>query len=82
MFTNIEDLKKFIIWAKTQKLHSVEVEGVKFEISPYAFIDSIGEVPTPQTEPIETPTDEELLIMNENFQNKEDEDLLYHSSQP
>lgn len=83
MFNTIEEVKQFILWAKKNKLHSVDINGVKFEISPYAFIDTLGEVESTLTEePTEAPSNEELEIMQEEFQSKEDEDLLFHSSQP
>jgi hypothetical protein len=39
MFSNIKDLKEFIIWAKKEKITDLEVDGVKVKFSPLSIAD-------------------------------------------
>lgn len=38
MITNIDQLKKFILWCKDNKIKNMEVGGIKFEISELDFL--------------------------------------------
>jgi hypothetical protein len=81
MIKNIEELKALITWAKDNKVKHLELEGIKFELSEIAFIDSIQ---ANQSSPDFTQLTDEAKHETEKTkedQEKEDEDMLLWSSQ-
>lgn len=74
MFKDVEELKNFIIWAKSQKIKRIKVKTVEVEISDYAFIEDLV---TPQSQSTlstdEPPTPDEL----EKIKAEEDELLMW-----
>lgn len=72
MFTTIDQLKEFIIWAKSEKIQQVKVNNVEVTFSTLALIE---DTPISQSLKLSPPntTDAEKLKQEEN-------DLLFHSS--
>lgn len=70
MFKTIEDLQKFIIWAKSQKVKSLKIDNIEFELSELSFLpddqainlkEAIGDT-IADTEPLDTKEEEDLLF--------------------
>ena len=74
MLENLEDVKLFIEWCKEHKVKSFKIEGVQFELSELAFVESLQDY----GEKIQTKTDEEKFEKEQ--QDQEEEDLLFWSS--
>lgn len=79
MIKNLEELKSFILWAKGQKVKSVELAGIRIELSDHAFIEEyLNDTGTPlSSEPLDT--DKSLFDGTAEEAENEDE-ILYHSS--
>lgn len=74
MFKNVEELRDFILWAKSEKLKRIKVGEVEVEISDYALAEDL--LPsTSQTLSAEPQSAEELKRIK-----KEEEDLLMWSA--
>jgi hypothetical protein len=72
MFNNIEEVKSFIEWAKTQKIKSLKVGDVEVEISEISYVEELGE----QTEnPLQR---KDILAASK--ETTEDEELLFWSA--
>lgn len=90
MFKKQEELRAFIEWAISKKVARIKVGTVEVEISPLAFVDEAAfKLPTdPLEELLATP--ESHISPSRTFletvpkeeQDKEDEELLFHSSIP
>lgn len=90
MFKTQEELRAFIEWAISKKVARVKVGTIEVEISALAFIDEAAlKLPKdPLEELLATP--ESHISPSKTFletvpateQDKEDEDLLFHSSIP
>jgi tRNA(Leu) C34 or U34 (ribose-2'-O)-methylase TrmL len=74
MLKNLEDVKLFIEWCKEHKVKSFKIEGVQFELSELAFVESIQDY----AEKVQNTADESKF--EEEQQNKEDDELLFWSS--
>ena len=74
MITTIKELKEFILWAKEQKISSVKIGDIAFEVSNLALIEAT-DIPAYVEQPSTTGLNEQDL--NEQ---KEDEDLLMWST--
>lgn len=74
MFKTIQELKEFIEWAKTQQIQKVKLKGVEVEFSSYTFLPSLEQLPELSNGGASTLADLEPL------DEKEEEDLLFHSS--
>jgi len=74
MLENLEDVKLFIEWCKEHKVKSFKIEGVQFELSELAFVESLQDY----GEKIQTKTEEEKFEKEQ--QDQEEEDLLFWSS--
>jgi hypothetical protein len=74
MFNNIEDIKKFITWAKENKLKSFKIKDIEVEISELSFIEE-----EKQDELKEALGD--TLVDTETTDPKELEELLFWSAQ-
>ena len=70
MVKTVEELKELILWAKEQKISSIKIGEVAFEISAYALLDST----TPYTE---QPTTEGLSEPDETQKTEDDNDLYW-----
>lgn len=81
MFKTVEQLKEFIMWAKTQQIKQVKIKGVDVTFSDLALVEQY-EMNKSQSSVLGSvqemigsmPRTEEQL-------KKEEEDLLFHSSQ-
>lgn len=77
MFENVEEIKQFIVWAKSQGLKSVSIDNVKFEISDVTLADEfLNKAPENDQSPAFNKQD----WLAEQSDPNEDEDLLYHSA--
>jgi hypothetical protein len=76
MFKDISELKEFIKWAKAEKVVRVKTEQVEFEISALGLIDEES------SRNMEDSISKALGLTpsNPNEAMKDDEDLLFHSS--
>ena len=74
MLENLEDVKLFIEWCKEHKVKSFKIEGVQFELSELAFVETINDY----TEKLQTVADESKF--EEEQQRKEDDELMFWSS--
>lgn len=79
MFSNIEELKEFIIWAKKEQLQVIKVGDVEIHVSPQGLMPEAYDQPQGQM------LTEDILDIQEQAQKDEqdsqdtDEELLYHS---
>lgn len=73
MFENVEELKKFILWAKSEKIQSVKVGTLEVQFSALAL------APELYTNTIRQTSDAPEQTLE---QQNEDNELLYHSSIP
>lgn len=74
MFKNIDELKDFIIWAKSEKVKAVKVGEISVELSDLALTADLLDIETPKDLAMppastklpdgntETPEDEQLLF--------------------
>lgn len=76
MIKDLSDLKALISWAKKERVKSLELDGVKFELSDLAFIGDFNEADA--SDKLETAVDESKFENEQ--QNSQDEDDLYWSS--
>ena len=76
MIKDLNELKVFILWAKSQRIKSLELDGVKFELSDLAFIDQFNEANA--NDKLETAVDKSKFESEQ--QNNEDDEDLYWSS--
>ena len=76
MLENLEDVKLFIEWCNEHKVKSFKIDGVQFELSELAFVENIQDY----AEKIQTVSDESKF--EEEQQTKEDDELLFWSSNP
>jgi len=76
MLENLEDVKLFIEWCKEHKVKSFKIEGVQFELSELAFVENIQGY----AEKLQTVADESNF--EEEQQTKEDDELMFWSSNP
>ncbi|MBV6514138.1 MAG: hypothetical protein FMNOHCHN_03728 [Ignavibacteriaceae bacterium] len=72
IFQDVEQLKEFISWAKSQRVSKVRVLDVEVEFSALAFIDEVAPMPNLNNA---TSNIASLPDIPEN-----EEELLYHSS--
>ena len=82
-FENIEEIKEFLVWAKSERIKKIEVAGISAEFSDLAFVGDFADLSndksttTAELSSSTTPTD----IQEEPVNNEEtDEDLLFHSA--
>jgi hypothetical protein len=76
MLENLEDVKLFIEWCKEHKVKSFKIEGVQFELSELAFVENIQDY----AQKLQTVADESNF--EEEQQTKEDDELMFWSSNP
>jgi O-succinylbenzoate synthase len=73
MFSNIDQIKEFLEWAKSQGIQAVKVADIEVSFSPLAFL--------PQEDLKEiTNAGSATLAETDPNQAAEDEELLFHSS--
>jgi len=80
MITSINELKDFLLWARAQKLKSIEVAGIKAEFSELAHVESLPNV-LDETSPagVDRPAASAKLA-DGNKEIPEEEQLLYWST--
>ncbi len=80
MFKTSDELKDFIVWAKSERVQKLTVDGVTVEFSPLAFIGEFEEL----TE-AKTPTNENITVVGANVpdpamgSDATDDDLFWSS---
>lgn len=66
MFLDTEELKEFIVWAKSQGIQALTVGDVSLQFSPYALLEQAeGKAATSSADgkpPAESPSEEEDLL--------------------
>jgi hypothetical protein len=77
MFSNVEDLKSFLLWAKEQRIESVKAGEVEIKFSSLAFVGSFPELDEPAERPFVLSETAEISPETK----KEDEETLFWSSQ-
>lgn len=73
MFKTSEELKAFIIWAKSQGLKKAKVGDIEFELSELSYVNEM----TDKKEELDS---SKLLVDTENLDQKEQDELLFWSS--
>ena len=76
MLNNIEDVKLFIEWCKEHKVKSFKFDNIQFELSELSFIEDTQSY----TDELHTSLDESKFEADQ--QEKEDDELLFWSSNP
>ena len=79
LFTTTEELKDFIMWAKSQRLKSATIGQISFEFSELAHINDIESVPNVENVDVAAaPTSPKLP--GGNTQTSEEDELLFWSA--
>lgn len=78
MFKTAQDLKQFILWCKSQKVKAFKNDNIQFELSDIAFIETEISMSNELKDIDEF--DSKTLVDTDTESDKEDEDLLYWSS--
>ena len=76
MLKNMEDVKLFIEWCKEHKVKSFKSDNIQFELSELSFIEDTQAY----TDKLQTSLDESKFEADQ--QEKEDDELLFWSSNP
>lgn len=79
MIKTVSELQDLIVWAKAQKLKSVEVQGIRFEFSDLAHIEGLNDLASEPARDLSKPASSPRLP-DGNAQANEDEELLFYSS--
>ena len=83
MLQKLNEIQAFIKWCTINKVKSIKIKDLEFEISDYAFVEQLQ---NEQTQPQGTLSTENVLeeremsADTEQSQAKDDEDLLFWSS--
>ena len=79
MVTNIEELKKLIIWCKEQKVKAVKLADISFELSDLALVENLSSIEDViLNEDKKTVVQKDLVDSQDSKQ--EDEEDLYWST--
>jgi len=78
----INELKDLIIFAGKNRVKSIELSGVKFEMSELAHIDGITEQDMGTGRNTAVAASITSLVEDGALSDEEEEDLLFHSSRP
>ena len=73
MFKTPEELKKFISWARDNKIKRVKVDNLEFEVSDLAFVEDVQSIISQVVPAASNTTEPEAA-------KKEEEDLLFWST--
>lgn len=76
MFKDVSELKEFIAWARSQKVAKVKVADIEFEISALGLMDEESYNKTQSAISVALG----LPSLDPEQAKKEEEDLLFHSS--
>lgn len=76
-FDDIEKLKSFIQWCKSEKLARIKVKDIEFEFYPLSFLDDVEDVALTSEEISEHGT--KTLVDEEPVAPEDDPDLFYSS---
>lgn len=79
LIANVEELKSFILWAKSQKLKSASLGNVSFDFSELAFVNDIESAPDVETTDMAVPPNSPKLPGGD-ARPSEDDELLYWSA--
>ena len=74
MLDNLEDVKLFIQWCKSNKVKSFKIDNVQFELSELSFIENVEDY----TEKLQTDLDESKFEADQ--QKQDDDELMFWSS--
>lgn len=82
VFKDIEELKQFIIWAKSQKVRTISTPQVSFELSDLALVEDVPEIQLNKSPLVSNNISTYLEDLNSSGDKKEDEDTLFWSAKP
>jgi len=71
---NLEDVKLFIQWCKSNKVKSFKIDNVQFELSELSFVENIEDY----TDKLQTALDESKFEADQ--QKQDDDELMFWSS--
>ena len=80
MISNIDQLKSFILWCKEQKIKSMDLGTVKFEISELDFVQDISQPVTDLSSNLSKYNNETLADTLEEPEDWRNDPDLFHSS--
>jgi len=78
-FKDLEELKQFLLWARSQKLEEIEINGVRARFSAYSMIPGVSEITEPDPELPSYEPNSKTWDQVDSSQDNED-DLLYWSA--
>lgn len=78
MFNSVKEVQEFILWCQKNKVKSFSKDGTSFELSEIAFVNQLTE--SQMEMKTSEAMDETLVDTAKQELDKEDEDLLYWSS--
>lgn len=78
-FKNLEELKSFLIWARSQKLEEIEISGIKARFSAYSMLPGVSEVSEPDPD-IPTYKPNSKTWDQVDVSEEDEEELLFHSA--
>ena len=78
----IDALKDLILFARQNRVKSVEFDNVKFEMSELAHIDQMNELDMGTSKNQAVTASITSMVEDGALSEEEEEDLLYHSSRP
>ena len=74
MLDNLEDVKLFIQWCKSNKVKSFKIDNMQFELSELSFIENVEDY----TEKLQIELDESKFEADQ--QKQDDDELMFWSS--
>lgn len=80
MMLSIEDVKDLVVFARSQKVKTLQIGDVKIEISDYAFIEDVSNSAVPASQKEESDSPKIWVDEKENLSQQEYDELLFHSS--
>jgi hypothetical protein len=83
MIKSVQELQELIVWAKSQKLKSLQVDNISFEFSDISLLDGIQDLGTTERiQPDLSVPPSSASLPDGNQQLSEDDELLNWSSRP
>lgn len=80
MMLSIQDVKDLVVFARSQKVKTLQIGDVKIEISDYAFIEDVSNSAVPVSQKEESDNPKIWVDEKENLSQQEYDELLFHSS--
>jgi hypothetical protein len=82
MIANVDELKELITWARSQRLKSVSINGISFEFSEFAHVESLPDIAATayQSEAGLDKPASSIKLPDGNAQPTEEDELLFWSA--